>query len=246
MTNRILTCAIALLLTSAAVTRAQDVQDPVRVFVTADAHPTLDTRTPEERKAAVDDAKGKLATLEQSLKSQFGKKREAWPKDAQDRFWHAKDMAALAGVAEDYAVRDEAAVDSIEDIIRALGGTGLAGRRKHVQVVTSAAEAQLIVEIKDRRSAIGVGTLLNMVANKRRYVLYAIKAGPQITADQFAAIPQSFERQRIARPRPDAPEWLFESMGSTSWKNAGAIAASTIDSFAKASHTSLIPAVAAQ
>jgi hypothetical protein len=95
-------------------------------------------------------------------------------------------------------------IGTVVDVKNAITGSGLRGRRKHLVLVGSAAEAQLIVEIRGRRSSYGPGLF-----GRNYTVLFAIK------------------------PRPDAPERVMEASGKGSWKVAGAVVASMVDEFAR-------------
>ena len=82
---------------------------------------------------------------------------------------------------------------SVEDVKRAVEGAGIRGRRKHLTLVDSAADAHLIVELRARRSAFGMPVLFG-----RNYtVIYAVKPGSKITAAQFAA---DATRRWVRRP----------------------------------------------
>ena len=245
MKKHIVTCAAALLLASAAAAHAQDVDNPITVFVKAAARPAADTRTSKERAAALRQAQMPLKELEKSLKSQYGKKQDRWPADAQQRFSLASEPAALAAVDVLYHDWNESAGDSVEDVQHAITGEGLEKPRTNVRLVNSEAEAQLVVEIRNRRSKMGSGALLQMAVNKSVYVLFSIKAGPKATTAQFAAIPRTFSYMKVAGPRPGAPEWLFEAVGMTAWRTAGRVIADTVDTFAKANRGLLTETVVA-
>lgn len=68
--------------------------------------------------------------------------------------------------------------ESAEDVRKAIAGTGLRGRRQNLRLVDSAADAQLIVEIKGRRS--GGGLLLA----RSHSVLVGVKAGPKLANER--------------------------------------------------------------
>jgi hypothetical protein len=126
---------------------------------------------------------------------------------------------------------------TVDDVKKAITGAGLRGRRKHLVLVDSPAQAQLLVEVRARRSGspFGLG-VAGGVLNRKHFVLFAIKPGATISAERFAAIPRTDARERLefGPMRPDAPEWLMEALGRGSWKLAGAIVASLVDDFAEA------------
>jgi hypothetical protein len=119
---------------------------------------------------------------------------------------------------------------SVEDVKLAVEGAGIRGRRKHLTLVNSAADAHLIVELRARQSAFGMPLLFG-----RNYaVFYAVKPGSKITAAQFAAMPRGDgSAGRTGAAAQDAPELLLAASGKGSWKVAGAIVASRVDSLAK-------------
>jgi hypothetical protein len=130
---------------------------------------------------------------------------------------------------------------SVEDVKLAVEGAGIRGRRKHLVLVNSAADAHLIVEIRSRRSAFGMPALFG-----RNYtVLYAVKPGSKITAARFAATRGDGSAGRAGAAAQDAPELLLEASGKGSWKLAGAIAATQVDTLAK-KHTERLLTSAAE
>jgi len=245
MTKQILVMTAALLVATAT-TRAEDVNNPVTVFVAAAPRQALDSRTPEQRKAALSEAQATLKTLERSLKQQFGKKRDSWPAEAQERMLKADEAVGLARVDLYYGVASDSVGDSVGDVQRALDGVGIAVQQKHVRQVASADEAQLVIAMRARRSVDGTGLLLAKRLSTAYFVLFSIKAGPKVTPEQFASLSRNFEGPWVARPRTDAQEWLFEAQATGSWKSAAAVVSSAIDAFAKATRTALAGATGAQ
>lgn len=132
------------------------------------------------------------------------------------------------------ATSQEDLAGSVEDVKRAVEGAGIRGRRKHLTLVDSAAEAHLIVEIRARRSAFGMPVLFG-----RNYaVVYAVKPGSKVTAATFAAMPRG-DGLAGGSARGDAQELLGEGSGKGSWKVAGAVVASMVDRLAK-THADLL------
>jgi hypothetical protein len=110
--------------------------------------------------------------------------------------------AAQAGTKNDAATPKDL-IGSVVDVKDAISGAGMRGRRKHLVLVGTASEAQLIVEIRGRRSNRGPGLF------GRDYILvFALKQGA--------------ERERV-----------LEASGKGSWKVAGAVVATMVDEFAR-------------
>src|SRR5262245_11374799 len=83
----------------AGVAHAQPGDKAMTVFVTAAPLADVkkvDKETETRLLAAIKDARTKRETLEKSLKAQHGKKREAWPQDAQDACADADEAVVLA------------------------------------------------------------------------------------------------------------------------------------------------------
>ena len=114
---------------------------------------------------------------------------------------------AGADVQYDAATLDEL-IGSAEDVKKAVVGAGIRGRRKHLVLVDSAAEAQLVVEVQARRSKYGFG-----VFGRNYFVLFGIKRGGQLSTGLV--------------------ERSVEAHGKGSWKVAGAVVADIVDRFAE-------------
>ena len=154
---RLVSLVLGGVLVSAGVLRAQPGDKAMTVFVTAAPLADVkkvDKETETRLLVAIKEAETKRKDLEKSLKAQHGKKRDAWPQDAQDAMFDADEAVALAQA--DYAyrkVKSEGLADSAEDIRKAILGEGLSGEKNQIRVVSSADEAQLIVEVNGRRSS---------------------------------------------------------------------------------------------
>ena len=222
---------------------AQTADKAMTVYLTA-AEVTdvtkIDKDTERRLQQAIRDAVQKRKDLEKALKARHGGKRETWPEEAQDRLLDAREDEALAHADYLYRkVKQEGLKDSVEDIRQALTGHGLAGTKENVALVNSPDAAQLIVEITGRRSASGgqAGGLLAL-RDDQYWVRLSIKAGPKLSPARFAAVPLTYRFSRLmntgwrlARPRPDAPEWQFEAYGDMRWANAGHVASLIIEQF---------------
>jgi hypothetical protein len=222
---------------------AQTSNKAMAVFLTA-AQVTdvskIDKDTQKRLEQAIRDADKKRKDLEKALKAQHGNKRDQWPQEAQDRYLDAEEEVALATADLAYRkVKQEGLTDSVQDIKEALRGDGLAGKKENVRLVDSAADAQLIAEVIGRRSGSGgqAGGLLALRDDKY-WVLLAIKAGPKLAPERFAAVPLTYRfgrlastGWRLARPRPESPEWRFEAYGDLRWANAAHVASLIIEDF---------------
>jgi hypothetical protein len=224
--------------------RAQSRDDKsMTVFLTA-AQVTdiakVDKETEKRLQQAIRDASKKRKDLEKALKAQHGNKRENWPETAQDQYLDAQEAEVLASADWAYRkVKQEGLVDSVEDIRQALTGHGLAGKKENVKLVDTAADAEFVVEVVGRRSGHGgqAGGLLAIRADQY-WILFAIKAGPKLSAQRFAAVPLTYRFKRfgqqgwrLARPAPDTPEWRFEAYGDMRWANAAHVVSLVIEDF---------------
>jgi hypothetical protein len=234
-------CGICVLVSTSPIAQTSD--KAMAVYLTA-AQVTdvtkIDKETEKRLEQAIKDADGKRKDLEKALKAQYGGKREKWPVEAQDRYLDAEEEVALASAALSYRkVKQEGLIDSVEDIKQALGGYGLAGKKENVRLVDTASEAQLIVDVVGRRSGSGgqAGGLLAL-RDDRYWVLLAIRGGPMLSPERFAAVPLGYRYGRfgttgwrLTRPRPGAPEWRFEAYGDLRWANAAHVASLIIEDF---------------
>src|SRR6185436_10114147 len=104
-----------------------------------------------------------------------------------------------------------------DDIRKSIAGEGMTGEKNGIRVVSSADDAQLIVEVNGRRSAASgnTGGLLAL-RDDTFYISFFVKAGPKLPADRFANVPKAYRYRRhtqvvyrLANPSPDAPWWRF-------------------------------------
>ena len=201
MTRRYMSAALALLVGTSSVLQAQSPAEVLSVFV-AVAPVISDSQTEEQRQAAFADGAKK-----------------------------SKDPAAALANAKLLCGRvdQNELAGSIDDTRKGITGAGLRGRRNHVVLADSAADADLIVELKCRRSARGSGGLFG----RQHFVLFGIKPGPKLNADRFAAMPRNDRvGGLLVRAESSTPEWMFEAVGAGSWKVAGSVVASLVDTFA--------------
>ena len=240
---RVKTCVAALaLLTASTEVQAQTAARGMTVFVTA--APMPDTRMDEEARKA-QSAKVQAAIqarkdLEKTLKAQHGGSRGKWPKEAQDAYTEAEEAVADANAEWVYRRHQEKLADSVDDIKRAVAGTGV-GAKENVLIVQSRDDAQLVVEVTGRRSGkTGLALAGPTKADKddEFWIVFVIKAGPKLSADRFAAVPHDYRLRRVrynverlAAAGPESPQWRFEAYNVQSWFHAGNAVAILIEDF---------------
>jgi hypothetical protein len=256
--KRLVSIAIGGMVLVTGLAHAQPGDKAMAVFVTA--APLVDVKkvdkeTETRLQAAIKDARTKRADLEKSLKAQHGKKREAWPQDAQDAYADADEAVVLAEA--DYAYRKvkvEGLADSAEDIRKAILGEGLSGEKNQIRVVSSADEAQLIVEVNGRRSSSSGATGgLMALRDDQFYISFLVKAGPKLPAERFASVPRTYRLRgmgatvyRLGVPKPDAPWWRFEAYGTMKWGSAANGASKLVEDFIQKNYDVMMAPAATQ
>jgi hypothetical protein len=211
---------------------------------------TVDRETEAQLKAAVRAAEKQFKELAKILTTQYGKEREAWSSEVQDRYLDAQEVLTRANADLLYrAVTQDGLTDSVEDIRQGLAGRGLASKKENITVVDAAADAQLIVEVAGRRSVAGTGFGVAALLNKTFLMMLTIKAGPRLSAEQFGAVPSSYRFGgfgkpvwRLARSRPEKPEWWFEAAGSGRWSMAAHNAGLLIEDFVAKNYNRMMTA----
>jgi len=245
-------------LVSAGASHAQPGDKAMTVFVTAAPLADVkkvDKETETRLLAAIKDAETRRKDLERSLKAQHGKKREAWPQDAQDAMFDAEEAFALAQA--DYAyrkVKSESLADSADDIRKAILGEGMSGEKNQIRVVSSADEAQLIVEVNGRRSSSSGATGgLMALRDDQFYISFLVKAGPKLQTERFANVPRTYRLRgfgatvyRLALPKPDAPWWRFEAYGTMKWGSAANGASKLVEDFIEKNYDAMMAPAASQ
>lgn len=250
--KRLASIAIGGMVLVAGAAHAQPGDKAMAVFVTA--APLVDVKKVDKETetrlvAAIKDAKTKRADLEKSLKAQHGKKREAWPQDAQDTYADAEEAVVLAEA--DYAYRKvkvEGLTDSVEDIRKAIAGEGLSGEKNQIRVVNTADEAQLIVEINGRRSSSSGATGgLMALRDDQFYISFLVKAGPKLPAGRFANVPRTYRLRgmgatvyRLGVPKSDALWWRFEAYGTMKWGSAANGASKLVEDFIQKNYDAMM------
>jgi hypothetical protein len=219
---------LAVCLCAVPILGAQTSEKTIQVFVTAVPVEKADKEMQKQQEIDVAEASKGLKALDKKLQAEHGNTRANWPAASQDLYWNAQDLVRIATMRRDYGKQDQShVVDSIEDSRKGFSGAGMRSKRENVILVDSADAAQVIVELRGRRTAPGVGLF-----GQQFIVLAAIKPGPKLGAAQFAAIPRAERTEEFVRgPQPDAPEWLFEAVGTGSWKSAGTVVSNRVAKF---------------
>ncbi len=69
----------------------------------------------------------------------------------------------------------------------------MSGEKNHIRVVSSADEAQLIVEVNGRRSSSSGATGgLMALRDDQFYISFLVKVGPKLQAERFANVPRTY------------------------------------------------------
>lgn len=239
---------LALMLATTAL-RADDPVKSMSVFVGAaqvEPRKEVDDATKNALKATRDQKKEARKAKEKELKDQLGKKRDTWPADKDDELYVLEEVEALARADYEYRKLDPKAIgDAVKNIVEGIQGEGSAGRKKHVALVSSAADADLVVEVLARRSE---KTLPTQLKADLCYVFFSIAPGGKLAPGRFTKVPKEYRIRKgfgsgiykISGPSPESPIFRFESsnlmtsttMGSFGCFSSAANAASAaIDKF---------------
>jgi hypothetical protein len=194
------------------------------VFVAAaqvDARKDVDEATKAALKAKRDAAKEARKALEKELKGQLGKKRDTWPPEKDDALYALEEAEALARADYEYRKIDPKAIKD--------AGKGTAGRKDRVVLASSAADADLVLEVLARRAQ---KTLPTDLKPEWCYVYFSIGPGGKMAPSQFARVPHEYRIRKgfgwgiykIAGPSDADPTFRFESnnlMTSGAWGSFG-------------------------
>jgi hypothetical protein len=164
---------------------------------------------------------------------------------------------AVTQAQADYAyrkVKSEGLADSAEDIRKAILGEGMSGEKNQIRVVSSADEAQLIVEVNGRRSSSSGATGgLMALRDDQFYISFLLKAGPKLQAERFANVPRTYRLRgfgatvyRLGVPKPDAPWWRFEAYGTMKWGSAANGASKLVEDFIRKNYDAMMAPAANQ
>jgi hypothetical protein len=199
-------------------------QAPLKVSIGAamvEPRKEVDDATKNALKKKRDEATKARKALEKQLKDQLGKKRESWPPEKDEELYRLEEAEAIADADYEYRKIDPKAIDdAVEDVTRAAQGKGLqAGKKDRIEVVGSAAEADLAISVLARRSQKQLGA----VVPSDCWVLFTIGPGGKLPAARFAKVPVAYRARKfglsawkIASPGPDKPVFTFEG-----WNGGG-------------------------
>jgi hypothetical protein len=200
--------------------------------------------------AKVKDADKARKDLEKQIKTQFGKKREAWPPEKEDELYALEEALAVANVSYAYRKVDAKKIpDAIKDLTRATEGKGMqAGDKKHITMAASAAEADVLVEVLARRNETNGGAL----SATDCWVLISVGPGGRTAKARFAKIPATYRAKtgfgvyayKISGPTAERPAFVFEGYNGsgTSFGCHGAAAnaaSKVVDRFIEDNHALL-------
>ncbi len=176
----------------------------------------VDDATKQQLKGKRDEAREARKTLEKKLKAELGKDALKWPAARQDEVFEAREAEAIADADYSYRKVDPKGLkDSVKDVVESIHGKGIAGVKEHAQLVGSAGEAELILEVEARRAE---KLLPTDIRPNACYLLFTIGPGPELKKDRFAKIPANYRFRswkhaawKIRSPKPDEPWFYFES-----------------------------------
>ena len=192
---------------------------PMKVYVTAarvEERKNVDEATKNALKARKDAARDVRKAKEDEIKAAYGKKKEQWPPEKQEEFFQVDEAAALAEADYEYRkIEIKGITDSVQDLIESIQGKGLVGRKERVALASSAEEADLVVEVRARRSG---KTLPTQIKADRCFLLFSLGPGGKLDPARFAQVPANYRPGkfgaavwRLASPKPESPVFLFES-----------------------------------
>ena len=189
---------------------------PPSVFVTAaqvTERKQIDDATKKDLKAKRDAAREARKSLEKQLKEEHGKKREEWPREAEDRLAAAEGKEAVAAAAFEYLkVETKSLEDSVKDI-EDESRDGLV-KEGSATLAASAAQADIVLQVEGRR---GEKTLPTYFKPDRCYVLFSLgPGGGPNAARSFASVPPEWRPKKVRAykvqsPTPGSPAFVFEA-----------------------------------
>jgi hypothetical protein len=189
-----------------------------RVYVTVSGAPAAEAEPDRAAalKARKDQARQLRRVVENELKERYGSSRKVWPRDRVSELYGLEQAEALAEADYEYRKADpRAAYDAAMDIAESFQEKEAGGRPARVTLVSSAAEADLVVAVSACRTG---KTFPTQSRPDRCYVLFTVGAGGRMDPRQFAAVPLDYRitkfgtrAWRIAGPVPESPVFHFES-----------------------------------
>jgi hypothetical protein len=235
--------ALCLAVSPAAVAGSRDTA-PLKVYVTSaqvEERKTVDDATRDALKAKREEAREARKAAEKQMKDQYGKKRETWPPEKDEELYALEEAEAMAEADYEYRKVDlKGLSDSVKDVTESIEGKGMAGRKDRLVLVRSAEEADLVLEVANRRTG---KTLPTQLRPDRCFVLFNVAPGGKLDTAHFARVPATYRPKKfgmwvwkIASPRADRPAFTFESYngGSNEFGCQGAAAnaaAGALDKF---------------
>lgn len=228
-------------------TSAQEERFPVDVYVTG--RKGVQALAPADRKAAEADLRNRASAagavvkdLERALKAKYGNNRDRWPAD-QRLAWEKTqaDRREADLIFEHLRNTQQDVDDTVEDIRKALTGSGPMTQKKAVRLVESQEAAELVVEVLGRRSdRSGYQPRPGWVDNA--FFLYLrLSPGPRGDAGRFQRIrhPWGGSAREIRGPAAGEPFWAIEIQGDLRWLIAADQAASALNEFVKMHYDAL-------
>jgi hypothetical protein len=206
----------------------------------------------QKYEAAIKAAQVARQDVDRALKAQHGSKRDRWPAEAVRQLQEADDKVSLATSDWTYRSlrrrdpkRPLSVDDNVVDIKESMMGKGLATKREHIVVVSSLAEADIVVEVEGFNMA---GSWSDPTSSERTLRI-AIARGARLSEKQFAAVPflfrgrsPGYSSRRLSGPRPEAPQWRFEVTGPLAFSTAAKAVAGLVDDFIAANYDAMIAA----
>jgi hypothetical protein len=210
---------VALSLAVSPAVQAAKIQTPLKVYVTAaqvEERKKVDDATRDALKAKREQARESRKAAEKQMKDQYGKKRESWPPEKDDELYALEEAEAMSEADYEYRKVDlKALSDSVKDVTESIEGKGLAGRKDRLMLVSSAADADLVVEVANRRSG---KTLPTQLRPDRCFLLFNVEPGGKMDAASFSKVPATYRPKKfgmwvwkIASPKAERPAFTFES-----------------------------------
>ncbi len=154
--------------------------------------------------------------LENELRELYGSGRKSWPAERKDELFRLVQEEALADADYEYRKSDpRVAYDTAREIAESFQEKHGASRAGAVVLASSAAEADLVVEVAACRTAKSFPT---QSKPDRCYVLFTVGAGGHLDPTHFARVPADYRIKkfgtrawRIAGPTLERPVFHFES-----------------------------------
>jgi hypothetical protein len=223
---RRLLIAFALLLTAAA-GHAQEVL-PIPVFVTHLETPPMPPLKPEQHVAEISRTKNKMFDVAAELRKEHGDKTKAWPPEVWNVFYIAEDAHQQAVARRDYQPAETrlGLDDSVQDFLRGVGGN------KGMMMVTSAADAALVVHITGRRRVESVPG----PTDNRYFIRFRLAPGSKMTGERFAELTRGYKWDTpwatLITHAKDASGYVELEAGSmASYKNCAGMVRAIVELF---------------